>query len=122
MFVVSKDGYSVREPKRISMSVKYSKEVENEAQKIYDSVIRDNMSNKLYAPNEIEGFARKQANEYVRGRGVCSIILDGEFDYGDYDEVRGKIAFEKILTALKNGERFFDMREVEFGEDRENAN
>lgn len=117
MFIVSKDGYSAREPKRISMSVKYSKEVESEAKRIYDSIIRDNMSNKLYALNEIEGFARTQANEYAKGKGVCGIILDGEFNYGDYDEVQGKIVFEKILEALKNGERFFDMREIEFGED-----
>lgn len=43
---------------------------------------------------------------------MCSIILDREINFGTYDEVQGKIVFEKILAALKNGERFFDMREV----------
>lgn len=117
MFLISKDGFSVREPKQISMSMECSKEVKAEAQKIYISIIKENMQNKRYSSNEIDDFARKKADEYTKGKNVCSIILDREIDFGTYDEVQGRTVFEKILAALKNGERFFDMREVEFGED-----
>lgn len=60
MFFISKDGFSVREPKQISMSMECSKEVKAEAQKIYISIIKDNMQNKLYSSNEIDDFARKK--------------------------------------------------------------
>lgn len=117
MFIVSKDGLSVREPIQVSVSMRYNKEIEDEAQKIYNSIIMDNMTHKIYARNEAEEFAERKAIEHIKEKSVYNIILDGEFRFGDYNEVQAKIVFEKILAALKNGERFFDMREVESGED-----
>lgn len=116
MFIVSKDGFSIREPKQVSMRMEYSKEIEEGAQRIYNDIRRDNATNKLYAPSEIEDFARRKAKEFAQGKETCSIILDREINFGTYDEVQGKIVFEEILAALKNGERFFDMREVAFND------
>lgn len=114
MFIVSKDGFSIMEPKQVCARIEYSEEVKAEAQRIYDKVIRDNVGYGFRVSSEIEDFANKKVNEYAKGKGVCSIILDREINFGDYDEVQGKAVFEEILRALRDGERFFDMREMVF--------
>lgn len=118
MFIVSKDGLSVREPKHISMWMEYSEETKEEAQRIGNRVMYGDHFYKYRGPqNTTDDLAKRRVDEYLKGKAICSIALDREFVFGTYDEAQGKIVFEKILAALKNGERFFDMREVESGED-----
>ena len=48
---------------------------------------------------------------------ICRIFVNNKWYYGDYDEVHGKIAFEKIINALKDRKKYFDMREIKFSEE-----
>lgn len=117
MFIVSKDGLSVREPKHISMWMEYSEETKAEAQRIANEAIYGDHFYKYRGMENItDDLAKRKVSEYLKGKAVCSIALDREFVFGTYDEVQGKIVFEEIVKALKNGEQFFDMREVSFDE------
>lgn len=54
--------------------------------------------------------------EFWNGKSSVHMICVNDMNFGDYEEMQGRIVFKKILAALKSGERFFDMREVEFGD------
>lgn len=117
MFIVSKDGFSIREPKHISMWMEYSEETKAEAQRIANGAIYgDRFYEYRGVQNTTDDLAKNKVSEYLKGKAVCSIALDREFVFGTYDEAQGRIAFEEIIKALKSGERIFDMREVEFGD------
>lgn len=44
---------------------------------------------------------------------IYRILVNDKWYFGDYDEAQGKIVFEQIVSALKNGERIFDMRQTD---------
>lgn len=50
---------------------------------------------------------------------TCIIIVNDKFNYGEYGEVQGKIAFDEIINALKNGKTYFDMRDIKFSGEKE---
>ncbi len=112
MFLVNKNGDCVIDVNRVDMCLEYDKKTQKEAGEIYDKIMA-----KCYYYGSTENArkaARSQANDYVRGKKpICRILVNDKIYFGDYDEVQGKIIFEKILDALKNGCSFLDIREVE---------
>lgn len=103
------------EVNRVDMCLEYDKSVNKEADEIYNSVMA-----KCYYYGSTEN-AKREANRRVKEfvsnkKPICRILVNDKVYFGDYEEVQGKIVFEEIISALRNGESFFDMREIEFAE------
>lgn len=114
MFLVNKNGDCVIEVKRVDVCLEYDKKTQKEADEIYNKIMA-----KCYYYGSTENArqaAQSQVNDYVRTKEpICRILVNDKIYFGDYDEVQGKIIFEKILDALKNEYRFLDIREIEKG-------
>ena len=116
MFLRSKDGDSVIKVKQVDMRLEYDEKTKAEAERIHSGIMA-----KCYNYGSTEN-AERAANERVRGflydkNQICRIFVNNKWYYGDYDEVHGKIAFEKIINALKDRKKYFDMREIKFSEE-----
>ncbi len=111
MFLVNKHGNCVIEVKRVDLCLEYDKETQKQINKIYDKIMA-----KCYNYGSTEtarNTARKLVNDYLGGKKpICKILVNDKVYFGDYDEIQGKIIFEKILGALKNGCSFLDIREI----------
>lgn len=115
MFLISKDGYSVIELKQVDMRFEYDENTKEKAREI-----RKNIMAKCYNYGSTAN-AESVADERVRSflydkKPICKILVNDKWYYGDYDEVQGKIAFDEIINALKNGKTYFDMRDIKFSE------
>ena len=111
MFLVNKDGDCAAEVNQIELCVGYDKFTKDKAERIYEET--KNGLHKIGAYIKAEELARGKAREYLEGKAICTIVVNAKENFGEYEEERGKIIFEKILSDLKNGERLFDMREFE---------
>lgn len=111
MFLVNKDGNSVIEVKQVDMRLEYDKTTLKEADEIYNGIMA-----KCYNYGSTEN-AKNATNRRVKDflhdkKPLCRILVNDKVYFGDYDEAQGKIVFERILTTLKNGENFIDMRRI----------
>ncbi len=115
MFLVNKDGNCLVEVNSVEMFLQYDKSVSEEADEIYNRVMA-----KCYNYGSTENAKReadRRVKEFVSDKKpICRILVNDKTYFGDYDEVQGKIVFEEIISALRNGESFLDMREFEFAE------
>lgn len=115
MFLISKDGHSVIEVKQVDICFEYDENTKEKA-----GEIRKNIMAKCYNYGSTAN-AESVASERVRSflydkKPICRILVNNKWYYGDYDEVQGKIAFDEIINALKNGKTYFDMRDIKFSE------
>lgn len=121
MFLINKDGSSVIKVNQVDMRLEYDERTKQKAREI-----RENIMVKCYNYGSTAN-AENAASERVRSflydkKPLCRIFVNDKWYYGDYDEVKGKIVFEEIVSALKNESAYFDMRYIEFKENEENAN
>lgn len=119
MFLVSKDGNSVIEVNQVDMRLEYDENTKEKAREI-----RDRIMEKCYNYGSTAN-AENTASEKVRSflhdkKPICRILVNNKWHYGDYDEKQGKAVFEEIVNALKNESAYFDMRDIEDG-DNNNA-
>lgn len=116
MFLLSKDGGSVIEVKQVDMRLEYDKSTKKAADEIYSGIMA-----KCYNYGSTENAERaavEKVEEFLQGKNPpCKIIVNGSLNYGIYNKVQGRIVFNGIVNALKNESAYFDMREVDFGED-----
>lgn len=115
MFLVNKNGNSVIEVKQVDMFFEYDKSTQERANEIRNGIMA-----KCYNYGSTEN-ARNMADRMVKDflydkKPLCRIFVNDKFYFGDYEEVKGKIVFERIVSALKNEESFLDMRDVESGD------
>lgn len=120
MFLVSKDGSSVIEVKQVDMRFEYDEATKEKAREIRESIMA-----KCYNYGSTAN-AENTASERVRSflydkKPICRILVNDKWYYGDYDEEQGKIVFEEIVNALKNESAYFDMRDIKFRENDNNA-
>lgn len=121
MFLISKDGSSVIKVNQIDMRLEYDEHTKEECREIRESI----MSKCYYYGSTAN--AENAASERVRNflydkKPICRIFVNNNWYYGDYDEVHGKIVFEEIVNALKNESTYFDMRDIKFEGNEDNAN
>ena len=115
MFLVNKNGNSVIEVKQVDVFFEYDKSAQERANEIRNGIMA-----KCYNYGSTEN-ARNMADRMVKDflhdkKPLCRIFVNDKFYFGDYEEAKGKIVFERIISALKNEESFLDMRDIESGD------
>lgn len=120
MFLINKGGSSVIEVNQVDMRLEYDERTKEKAIEI-----RERIMAKCYNYGSTAN-AENVASERVRNflcdkKPICRILVNGKWYYGDYNEEQGKIVFEEIVNALKNESVYFDMRDIEFKENEDNA-
>lgn len=112
MFIINQTGNHVIEAKEIDMRLEYDKETKAEVERIHNEIM-----SKCYNYGSTEN-AQKSADRCIKNylqdkKPICRIFVNDKWYFGDYDEAQGKSVFEQIVSALKNGEKIFDMRKTD---------
>lgn len=114
MFLVSKDGSMAIEVNQLEMCIEHSTRTLCEAEIIHKEEYQKGMK---WTTNDhifAEERAKKIVKEFLEEQNkICRILVNNQWYCGDYDEIQGGKVFEKIVEALENGEKIFDMRQIE---------
>lgn len=112
MFLVNKDGTSVREVKEIELRFEMDKKMKDEINEIHKSTL----AHAYYhgGTENSERIAERKIRGYLYDKKpLARIFVNDKWYFGDCDKETGEKILEKIILAIKTGCDFLDMRELE---------
>lgn len=111
MFIVNQAGNLITEVNKVEIFLGWDDKTKNKATSIFKNTIN---TNSRYLPYDIAcDNAEKRSRDYLDRNGREIQISVNDITFGRYSEAQGKEVFEQIITALKNKENFFDMRQAD---------
>lgn len=112
MFLVDKDGTSVREVREVELRFEWDEKTKDEINEIHKSTL----AHAYYhgSTENSERIAERKIRDYLYDKKpLARILVNDKWYFGDYDKEAGEKIFEEIILAIKNGREFLDMREFE---------
>lgn len=109
MFVVNQTGNLIVEVNKVEMFLDWDDKTKDNATNVFKNTIN---TDGKYLPYDIVcDIAKKRSCDYLDRNGREIQISINGMKFGKYSEAQGKEVFEQIITALKNKENLFDMRQ-----------
>lgn len=115
MFLVDKAGTIATEVHEVEITLTYCEGIKRKADEIYNGVMERPYKYGSTKNARIEADIR--VRQYLQNKEkIARIIVNGDMNFGDYEEPQGYIVFEKIIDAIKSNENFLDMRGIKVSE------
>lgn len=112
MFLLDKDGTSVREVTEVELRFEWDEKTKYKIHEIHKSTLA-----KAYyhgSTENSERIAERNIRDYLYDKKpLARILVNDKWYFGNYDKETGEKIFEQIILAIKNGCEFLDMRELE---------
>lgn len=111
MFIVNQAGNLIIEVNKVEIFLDWDDKTKDNATSIFENTIN---TDSRYLPYDIAcDNAEKRSRDYLDRNGREIQISINGMAFGRYSDTQGKEVFEQIITALKNKENLFDMRQTD---------